>query len=387
MTASATMAPSTIIQKRPQDTPYQLDPEQTLKASRALLQHVQAETKRLQEASSKRNLLDADNSDSEDDPSADPEAPIWLTLTTKQHIVDKTRLKPSKVSVPHSLNTSPDLRICLITADPQRAVKNVVADPAFPASLKSRVTKIIGFTKLKNRYKTFETRRQLLAEHDIFLADDRIITRLPATLGKIFYKGSSKRPIPITIAQSQRAKNDIKQKATKGEGAAAPAGPAVLAKEIDKAVDAVPVNLRPGTLVAVRVGLASFGPEQLAENIAAVVQNLIEKHVVKGWKNVRGIHIKGQSSTAVPIWLADDLWTEADDIAAAEAIEEGHLENEAEQGQKRKRSSRTTKGPQAGTRKRTKVDGSDEKQAERKSAEARKRKIAAQKAKIFGEEV
>lgn len=28
MTASATMAPSTIIQKRPQDTPYQLDPEQ-----------------------------------------------------------------------------------------------------------------------------------------------------------------------------------------------------------------------------------------------------------------------------------------------------------------------------------------------------------------------
>ncbi|KAL6247762.1 proteasome-interacting protein cic1 [Rhinocladiella similis] len=381
------MAPSTIIQKRPQDTPYQLDPEQTLKASRALLQHVQAETKRLKDASSKRNLLEADTSDSEADYSPDAEAPIWLTLTTKQHIVDKTRLKPSKVLVPHSLNTSPNLRICLITADPQRAVKNVVADPAFPANLKSRITKIIGFTKLKNRYKTFETRRQLLAEHDIFLADDRIITRLPATLGKIFYKGSAKRPIPVTIAQSQHTKKDTKQKAVDGEGAAAPAGPAVLAKEIDKAVDAVPVSLRPGTLVAVRVGLASFRPEQLADNVAAVVQNLVEKHVVKGWKNVRGIHIKGQSSTAVPIWLADDLWTESDDIATAQAIEEGNPENEEEQGQKRKRSSKTTKGPQTGTRKRTKVDGEDEKHAERKTAEARKSKIAAQKAKIFDEEV
>lgn len=289
--------------------------------------------------------------------------------------------------MPHSLNTSPNLRICLITADPQRAVKNVVADPAFPANLKSRITKIIGFTKLKNRYKTFETRRQLLAEHDIFLADDRIITRLPATLGKIFYKGSAKRPIPVTIAQSQHTKKDTKQKAVDGEGAAAPAGPAVLAKEIDKAVDAVPVSLRPGTLVAVRVGLASFRPEQLADNVAAVVQNLVEKHVVKGWKNVRGIHIKGQSSTAVPIWLADDLWTESDDIATAQAIEEGNPENEEEQGQKRKRSSKTTKGPQTGTRKRTKVDGEDEKHAERKTAEARKSKIAAQKAKIFDEEV
>jgi len=271
-------------------------------------------------------------------------------------------------------------------AYPQRAIKNVVAEPAFPGHLRSCITRIIGFTKLKNRYKTFESRRQLLAEHDVFLADDRIVTRLPAILGKIFYKGTAKRPIPIVIAQAEKSKKGSQQKSSKREGAVPPSSPSALGKEIEKAIDAVPVTLRPGTLVAVRVGLASFKPEQLAENVAAVVKSLVEKHVVKGWRNVRGIHIKGQSSTAVPIWLADDLWTDADDIASLKAIDGGN-EIEEDQGPKRKRNPATSKGPQAGARKRTKVDGSDEKQEAKKVAEDRKSKLAAQKAKIFGEEV
>ncbi|EXJ83251.1 hypothetical protein A1O1_06870 [Capronia coronata CBS 617.96] len=386
--AVATSPKTTVATRHPKDSPYQLNPDQTLKASRALLQHVQAETKRLQEASSKKSLLAAETSESEEDVAGDGEAPIWLTLTTKQHIVDQTRLKPSKISVPHPLNTSPDLRICLITTDPQRAVKNVVADPAFPAELKSRITRIIGLTKLKARYKTFDQKRLLLSEHDIFLADDRIITRLPAVLGKVFYKGTSKRPIPVSIAKVQKDKKDKKEtskKSKKDDGSAPPISPAALAKEIEKAIAAVPVSLRPGTLVAVRVGLVSFKPEQLAENIAAVVQNLVEKHVVKGWRNVRGIHIKGQSSTAVPIWLADDLWTEADDIAAVAAEDEAV---EDDQGQKRKRNPESAKGPQVGSRKKTKVEkGKDGKSAEHGLTEARKSKLAAQKARIFGEEV
>ncbi|KAL2431478.1 hypothetical protein ABEF95_009627 [Exophiala dermatitidis] len=387
VTALPAKATTTVSVRHPKDSPYQLDPEQTLKASRALLQHVQAETKRLQEASNKKSLLAADASDSDEEVAGDAEAPIWLTLTTKQHIVDQTRLKPSKITVPHSLNTSSDLRICLITTDPQRAVKNVVADDAFPADLKSRITRIIGFTKLKARYKTFEQRRQLLSEHDIFLADDRIITRLPAVLGKVFYKSTSKRPIPISIGKQEKGKKEGSKKQSKGEGSAPPVSPAALAKEIEKAINAIPVSLRPGTLVAVRVGLVSFKPEQLADNIAAVVQNLIDKHVAKGWRNVRGIHIKGQSSTAVPIWLADELWTEADDVAANE-VESGEVDVE-EQGEKRKRNPESAKGPQVGSRKKAKVaNEKDEKStAERGMAEARKSKLAAQKARIFGEGV
>lgn len=326
-----------------------------------------------------------DTSDSDDDLNADEEAPIWLTLSTKQHIVDQVRLKPSKISVPHSLNRSSDLRICLITTDPQRAVKNVVAEPEFPAHLKSRITRIIGFSKLKSRYKTFEQRRQLFSDHDIFLADDRIITRLPATLGKVFYKGSSKRPIPFSIARSEKVK-DKQPKQPKTEGSTLPSSPYALGREIEKAIDAVPVSLQPGTLVAVRVGLASFTPEQLSDNISAVVEKLIEKHVVKGWRNVKGIHVKGQSSFAVPLWLADDLWIDADDITAIEAANED--KDETEQGQKRKRNPAMPKGPQVGARKRTRLgEGRADKATERGSADARKSKLAAQKARIFTEEV
>jgi ribosome biogenesis protein UTP30 len=387
--AVATRPKTTITSTHPKDSPYQLDPDQTLKASRALLQHVKAEAQRLQQASAKRNLLTTGTSDSDDEDSGDADAPIWLTLTTKQHIVDQNRLKPSKICVPHSLNSSPDLRICVITADPQRAVKNIVADPRFPEELKSRITRIIGLTKLKARYKTFEQRRQLLGEHDVFLADDRIITRLPKVLGKVFYKGTSKRPIPIVIASPERTKDDSdKKKKSKDEGAAPPKSPDALSKEIEKAVASVPVSLRPGVLLAVRVGLASFSAEQLSDNIAAVVGAVIEKHVVKGWRNVKGIQIKGHSSFAVPIWLADDLWTGNEDIASHETIEEGS-DDVADGGQKRKRNPETTKGPQAGSRKKTKADGvSDAKvEKERDLTLSRKSKLAAQKAHLFTQTV
>ncbi|KAJ9603132.1 proteasome-interacting protein cic1 [Cladophialophora chaetospira] len=386
--AVATEKTTIVATKHPQETPYQLDPEHTLKASRALLQHIQTETKRIQQASSKKSLLNASTSDSDDDVTADAEAPIWLTLTTKQHIVDKNRLKPSKIHVPHSLNTSPDLRICLITTDPQRAVKNVVADPAFPEPLKSRIHRVIGLTKLKARYKTYEQLRELHSEHDVFLADDRIITRLPQTLGKVFYKGTTKRPIPIMIADTRKEKTE-KSKKSKTDGASAPISPASLAKEIEKALDSVPVSLRPGTLVAVRVGLAAFKPEQLVENITTVVSRLIEKHVVKGWKNVRGVHIKGEQSFAVPLWLADDLWADSGDVLEAPE-ENGKLEEAEEQdehGSKRKRNPATSKGPQAGSRKRARVDdGKNGKSTlDHEVAQERKRKLASQKAKVFGD--
>lgn len=251
--------------------------------------------------------------------------PIWLIITTKKHIVDKNRLKPAKIAVPHSLNTSSALRICLITADPQRAVKNVVADPAFPSFLSSRITGIIGFSKLKARYQTFESRRQLLADHDIFFADDRIITRLVNTLGKTFYK-TSKRPIPVRIEEVQKVngkrikKEDRKRPAT-DEKYSAVASPAIVAKELERSLNSVPLNLSPAATTAVRVGTSGFSPQQLAENIDAVVKGLTEKFISKGWRNVKAIHIKGSNTMAMPIWLANELWVDNGDVHETESAE------------------------------------------------------------------
>lgn len=308
------------------------------RASTALLRHIKEEEKKRIVESNKKNLL-ADNDDSDAEDVED--IPVWLILTTKKHIVDKNRLKPGKIPVPNSLHTSDNLSICLITADPQRAVKDVVADPEFPSSLSSRITKIIGFSKLKDRYKSFESRRQLLAEHDVFLADERIIMRLVKTLGKTFFK-SSKRPVPVRIEEIQkvggkRVKKDEKKRPPTDEKYAAVASPKVVAREIERTLNAVPVHLAPAATAAVRVGLASFTPEKLAQNIEAVVAGMVDKYVTKGWKNIKAIHVKGPNTMALPIWLASELWVEEGDVK--EAIEGGDtkaIEGTKKSGKKRK---------------------------------------------------
>ena len=306
-------------------SPYQLDLAQIQRASTALLKNVQQHTKRLQEESSKRNLLAKTEGDDDSENEADgDETPVWLSLTTKQHIVDKKRLKPSKIKVPHPINTAEDLTICLITVDPQSQAKAVLEHPSFPTKLATRITKVIGLSKLKAKYSQFEARRQLRDEHDIFIADDRIFHSLTGTLGKIFYKGTTKRPIPVNIApretdaDGKRIKKEKKtanvRKERNNDERTMFAPPMVVAKEIETAINSVPVSIKPGTNVAIRVGRTSFTPDQVAENVQTVATSVIERHVVKGWRNVKAIHLKTPRSPALPIWNAPDLWVDAEKV-------------------------------------------------------------------------
>ncbi|KAK2774281.1 hypothetical protein FQN52_004308 [Onygenales sp. PD_12] len=361
-----------------------MNKSQVVRASSALLKHITTEEKQKAETSTKKNLL-ADNDDEDASDVEDSAAtPVWLIMTTKKHIVDKNRLKPGKIVVPHSLNTSPSLTICLITADPQRAVKDAIADPAFPTSLSSRINKVIGISKLKAKYQSFESRRRLLSEHDIFLADDRIIMRLVDALGKIFYK-SSKRPIPIRIAEVQKVngqkvkKEDRKRPATADEKYSAVASPAVVAKEIERTLNSVPVHLAAAATTAVRVGSANFSPEKVAENVEAVVQGMTEKFVTKGWRNVKAIHLKGANTMAMPIWLASELWVEEGDVKEDEVKA---IEDSKKKGKKRKS---VAEGEQE--EKKSKKSKSAEKEVD-EDAEliaSRKAKLQAQKAKALSE--
>ncbi|OXV08006.1 hypothetical protein Egran_04230 [Elaphomyces granulatus] len=212
-----------------------------LRASSTLLRHMNLQQQRREERSERKTLI-GDNSDATDA----EEIPI--------------------INEP-ALNTSPSLSLCFITADPQRAIKDVVSDPSFPSSLSSRITKIIGYSKLKARYQSFESRRQLLSEHDIFLPDDRIIMRLVQTLGKIFYQ-SSKRPIqfPVRIADiervdEERIKRDQKKKSANDNSPAAFASPQTVEKEIERTLGCIPVQLSPATTASVRVGPINLIPQ------------------------------------------------------------------------------------------------------------------------------
>jgi ribosome biogenesis protein UTP30 len=295
---------------------------------------MKAETKRKEQESKTKNLLQTGSDSSEKDEPALVE-PIWLVLTTKKHITDQKRLKPGKIPLPHTLHKPDISTVCLITADPQRPFKDVVAHPSFPTTFATQITRVIGISKLLAKYKSFESRRQLRDEHDVFLADDRIVTRLPSALGKIFYSGV-KRPIPVHLTPY-----NPKNQTPKGTGLPKDkstikiASPLQFAKEVETALSSAQVRLSPSVTTSIHIGSSNFKPEDLAENISAAVEGMITKFVPKGWRNIKSIHIKGPKTMALPIWLAEELWQEPDDVLenedAAKAVEAA-----SQKGKKRK---------------------------------------------------
>lgn len=258
-----------------------LDSQQTLRATNALLKKLQSEEVVKKDTAEKSDLL----ADADEDEVADS-VPVWLILSTKKHIIDKQRLKPGKIVLPNPYLDANDetLRICLITADPQRKYKDLIADESFPLELGKRVSRVIGITKLKAKYKSFEARRQLFDEYDVFLADDRVITYLPAALGKVFYKSGSKRPIPVTLEGKRQNIDDKGNKRRKlAEGGSKVTKSDVkasdIAHQIERTLSSTLVHLAPSTTTAVKVGTQSMEPKQLQENIEQVVGTLVERYV------------------------------------------------------------------------------------------------------------
>ncbi|KAI1365601.1 electron transfer flavoprotein alpha-subunit [Xylaria arbuscula] len=295
-----------------------LEPEKTLRASKALVAHMKSEAEKKAASSEKKELL------ADDDAGSLAETAVFVTFTTKRHLTDSRNLKPTKIPTPHPIETDPEKGICLIVADPQRHYKNLVADSEFPEDLRKNVSRVIDFGKLKKKFTAYENQRALYAEHDIFLADSRIINRLPGLLGKTFYKSQKKRPIPIEIQARIPKSGGKRVKPTKGEVNACTA--VQLAGEINRAVAAALVNLSPSTNHAIKIGYASWKPEDLAANAEKVVNVMVNKLIPGGRKNVRSIYVKGPETVALPIYLTDELWLDkekdvvGDDSEQAKAL-------------------------------------------------------------------
>ena len=216
--------------------------------------------------------------------------------------------------------------------------------PSFPVELGKRITRVISVSKLKAKYKSFESRRQLKAEHEIILAEARIITMLPPILGKAFYAGGTKRPIPVNLEPYSPKKSASekpnrfsvvkKAKPTKEDGKSV-APPQQCAKEIERALSSALIHLSPAATTSVRVGLSTFTNQQIVENINAVVNGMVLKHIPNGWRNVKAIHLKGPNTMALPIWLAEELWLDEGDVLEAEEAEEAKR-LASQKGRKRK---------------------------------------------------
>lgn len=325
-------------------SPYQLDPTQVERAAKGLVAHMKKHAQEKEDKADKKNLA------ADDDDAADQDHAIFLTVTTKQQVHDTSRLKPTKLYVPAEPKSlwivtdmsSPlphpiignDVRICIFTKDPQRAYKDLIYESGdFPESLRAKVARVIGVDKLKKKWKTFETKRQLLAEYDVFMVDDRVTKIVAEALGKTFYSTKSKRPIPIKLtagAYIDKSKKDDKKKQESVVGT-----PAGVAKEIEAALGATYVSMSASTNTSIKVGKLSMSPQQLKENVQAVVEKLVEKHIEHKWRNVRGLYIKGPTTKALPIWVQDEMWIDEDrvlDESPKREITEGN-----KKGEKRKK--------------------------------------------------
>ncbi|KAL2113443.1 hypothetical protein VUR80DRAFT_3843 [Thermomyces stellatus] len=366
----------------PAAAPTSVDPEQALKASKALIAHIKKASAQKSSSSAKKNILDEIEPDNA---LALADTPIWLTLTTKRHIADTNRLKPDKIPLPHPLHSNSHETICLITADPQRAYKDIVASDEFPEDLRKRITRVIGYSKVRAKYRQYEAQRQLFNEHDIFLGDDRIINRLPQALGKTFYKTTAKRPVPVVFRSQTRTKKKAAGKKKDEDEEVNAASPGEIAQEINKAISAALVSLSPSTNTAIKVGYASWTPQQVAENVAEVASTLVSKHVPKGWSNVKSIYIKGPETTALPIWQTEELWVDGRDVAPEEEEKPKEIEGgeRANIGKKRKAlEGQEKKGPLS--KKAKNVPESDDADLKKQIAETktrlRKQKAAAKAA-------
>jgi len=234
--------------------------------------------------------------------------------------------------IPHSLWIAPDTRICLITADPpssnRTAYKDIVQHRLFPEDLKPRIAKVVSFSKLKTKYKSFESRRHLVAEYDIFLADDRIVTLLPNILGKTFYRATAKRPVPVSLTGKakyhgkgrENTEGGLKRKRDSvGSGSDTIGLPLDVGADIQKALDSTVLHLAPTVTTAIRVAWAGWPVEWIAENVQAAVEATVTRHIPKGWRGLKSLHIKSADSMALPLWLASELWTNEEDVLNQDA--------------------------------------------------------------------
>ncbi|GAB5587735.1 proteasome-interacting protein cic1 [Umbelopsis nana] len=219
------------------------------------------------------------------------DAVIWLIVGTKK-IPDTRKTMPKRLALKHSV-LSQGAEVCLFTKDPQKEFKELLS-----AKQVKRVNKVMGISKLRDKYKPFEAKRKLCAAYGMFLADDRIIPLLPKLLGKDFFL-KKKQPIPVDLKKPN------------------------LKAEIQKALDSTYMHLNAGSCSAIKVGTTAMSEQQIFENILTVVPQVVD-NIPKKWKNIQSINIKTSDSISLPIFNA--LPDEVQAISTGRANDEGSEE-------------------------------------------------------------
>jgi len=217
---------------------------------------------------------------------------IMLTIGT--HRIPSKKQTKYLVKLPVPLFTTSS-EICIFTKDINKEdidESRDFYDNLFNSQIGFK-PKIVPLLSINKDYKSYESRRQLACSYDLFLGDERIYRFLPERLGKIFYRKN------IFPREVNLRKDNFKQ-------------------YFEKVLSCTQwIISGKGHSSMVHIAMNNFTEEQVAENITACLK-VISKHTIRGWGNIRSIHLKTESSLALPLYECN---TAPDDIDVKDDIE------------------------------------------------------------------
>lgn len=218
----------------------------------------------------------------------DPQSPLdddfMYLLVTLKKIPRKDHRKSFKIPLVHPLQDSLVFKeVCLIIDDRPKK------DPKFKTNVEVAnkiiknedlpVSKVLKFSTLKREYKSFEAKKKLYEEFDVFFVDKRVEKMIPGVLGKVFYGSKKKVPVAVNL------------------------GKCSWKEEIERGSRSVMLKLSGGTCSLVKVGRGLMGKDEIFENVVQVIEEVVEV-VPRKWAGVRSFHLKFTESLAMPIYQA-----------------------------------------------------------------------------------
>lgn len=232
------------------------------------------------EKSEKKDLFETDDED----------IPIFLQVTSNKYFSTDKIIKPRMLELPHPIYDLDEIKVCLFVKDDLISPEN--------DDLKERIeilkndelknlSEIVTVKELKTKYQSYESRRKLLNDFDIFLTDSSIANMIPKLLGKIFFK-SSKTPLTIQITDHEK-KLSIEK----------------LIKNFNKALNSVGYMLPMGINLGFKLGMLGQNIDYLKENIQTILK-FLQKFPI------RVIHLKLKDSPSLPIYITDKVYNEED---------------------------------------------------------------------------
>lgn len=202
---------------------------------------------------------------------------LYIQIALKTSHPNHRKDKPICIPLPHPFNVKDDIEICMFVKDDKSGAGHQAAKKKLEKfANKAGVAKVIGTSKLRTKYESFESKRNLCRQYDLFLADDRILPSLPKLIGKSFFK-MKKQPVPVDLTKSDWT------------------------AQVEKAKSCTTMIMSAGSCLSIKVARNSQSIEEVLSNVDAVLE-AVASNIPKKWENVQAVYLKSADSVALPVY-------------------------------------------------------------------------------------